>query len=71
MEKTEYVVIKRIAEDDYGCEERPEGQPLMAMCLVESVDGLNQEWIRVPESVLAENKWDEGSTVKMSFLTKV
>lgn len=49
VEQAKYVVIRRITEDDYGCEERPEGEPLMARCFVISMDGKTREWVRMPE----------------------
>lgn len=57
-------VIKRITEDDFGCEEHLEDEPVMARCLVESVDGSESFWVRVPDEKLIKLNLDEGSVTK-------
>ena len=70
VEQAKYVVIRRITKDDHGCEERPEVEPPVARCFVVSMDGKTREWVRIPESVLAEKGLDEGSRVERDFIDK-
>lgn len=67
----DYHVIVRIVEDDYGCEDREEGAPDMAMCLIASMDGTKLDWYRIPESVLAEHHLDEGDQIVTSLLEEI
>lgn len=51
--------VVRIDEDDYGCEERLPGEPLMALVTVQSDDG-RMEQIRMAEEWLQSQEIDEG-----------
>ena len=52
--------VKRIQEEDYGCEERPENE--RAKVLVTLVDGNGQERVlRVEDDWLYEQVIDEGN----------
>lgn len=64
-------VIEKITEDDFGCEERDESAPLMALCLAVSDDGKEREWVRVPDSILVEFGIEEGTKIDKVFLDKL
>lgn len=51
--------VVRIDEDDYGCEERMPGEPLMALITVQSDDG-RMEQVRMAEEWLQSQEIDEG-----------
>ena len=51
--------VSRIAEADYGCEERMPGEPLMALVTLESDDGRECRF-EVPEDWLEYQKIEEG-----------
>lgn len=51
--------VVRIDEDDYGCEERMPGEPLMALVTVQSDDG-RMEQVRMAEEWLQSQEIDEG-----------
>jgi hypothetical protein len=70
VEQMKYLIINRITEDDYGCEEREEGVPLMTKCFVASMDGKTRKWIRIPEWVLQENEIHEGSKITRELVKK-
>ena len=51
--------VSRIAEADYGCEERMPGEPLMALVTLESDDGRERRF-EVSEDWLCNQGIDEG-----------
>lgn len=56
-------IVKRIDEDpDYGCEERIEGVPVMAIVTLIDEDGENIE-TRQPDQLLYERGINEGDVV--------
>lgn len=56
-------IVKRIDEDpDYGCEERIEGVPVMAIVTLIDEDGGNIE-TRQPDQLLYERGINEGDVV--------
>ena len=55
-------VVERIDEDDFGCEERPEGQPLLAVVTLSSDESLPFA-VRVPDKELYELDINEGDRV--------
>lgn len=58
-----YTVL-RIDEQDYGCEELPEGQPVL--CDVLLADGAGaQRTLPVPDALLTQRNIREGDTVRL------
>ena len=57
--------IKQIAEADFGCEERKEGIPVMAVVLLEDENG-NQQHIRQIDQYLYDNDINEGDQVQFT-----
>ena len=55
--------IKRISDDDYGCEERPEGEPSYVIAVLEDENGALCEK-RVTEDFLTEKNYTVGSLWK-------
>ena len=57
-------VVSRIAEADYGCEERMPGEPLMALVTLESDDGrecqfeISKDWLLYQE-IEEGDEWPE------------
>ena len=51
--------ISRIDEDDYGCEERMPGEPLMVLVTIESDDG-RQCRFQCPEDRITDQNLNEG-----------
>ena len=51
--------ISRIDEDDYGCEERMPGEPLMVLVTIESDDG-RQCRFQCPEDWITDQNLDDG-----------
>lgn len=70
VQMANYVEIRCITEDDYGCEEGGEGVPLMTRCFIASLDGKTHEWVRIPKWVLQEKGLDEGSRITEGFISK-
>lgn len=68
MDKT--YIVRNIIEDDYGCEEREEGVPLMSLCNIVSQESGFDEWIRVPDEMLLKMEIDEGSVVSDEFVSR-
>lgn len=61
--KTVKYVVKRIDEDlDFGCEERAEGEPVMAVVTLEDGNGQERK-LRYPDQLLWNKKINEGDTV--------
>lgn len=52
--------IRRICEDDYGCEERPEAQPDLVLTELEDDIG-KRTWVRMADESLRRAGLDEGS----------
>lgn len=62
-------IVKRIQEDDYGCEERPENEK--ATVLVTLIDEKGQErLLRVEDDWLYANGIDEGDRWPVDFMEK-
>lgn len=58
--------VVRIDEDiDFGCEERKEGIPVMAVVLLEDENG-NQQHIRQIDQYLYDNDINEGDQVQFT-----
>lgn len=58
--------VVRIDEDiDFGCEERKEGIPVMAVVLLEDESG-NQQHIRQIDQYLYDNDINEGDQVQFT-----
>lgn len=58
--------VVRIDEDiDFGCEERNEGIPVMAVVLLEDENG-NQQHIRQIDQYLYDNDINEGDQVQFT-----
>ena len=58
--------VVRIDEDiDFGCEERKEGTPVMAVVLLEDENG-NQQHIRQIDQYLYDNDINEGDLVQFT-----
>ena len=58
--------VVRIDEDiDFGCEERKEGIPVMAVVLLEDENG-NQQHIRQIDQYLYDNDINEGEQVQFT-----
>lgn len=58
--------VVRIDEDiDFGCEERKEGIPVMAVVLLEDENG-NQQYIRQIDQYLYDNDINEGDPVQFT-----
>ena len=64
MEEKNYRVL-RIEEQLYGCEELPEGQPVLCDVLLEAADG-TQRVLPYPDAELTRLDINEGSTVTHS-----
>ena len=63
MEEKNYRVL-RIEEQLYGCEELPEGQPVLCDVLLEAADGT--QWVLpYPDAELTRLDINEGSTVTL------
>lgn len=60
---TDYTVL-RIDEQDYGCEELPEGQPVCCDVLLQDASG-GQIVCAVPDALLAQRDIREGDTVRL------
>ena len=55
--------VKDIIEDiDYGCEERPSGDPVLSVVLLTGDDGSNAQ-IKMPDHLLIERKIEAGCRV--------
>ena len=63
MEEKNYRVL-RIEEQLYGCEELPEGQPVLCDVLLEAADG-TQRVLPYPDAELTRLDINEGSTVTL------
>ena len=63
MEEKNYRVL-RIEEQLYGCEELPEGQPVLCDVLLEAADG-TQRVLPYPDAELTRLDINEGSTVPL------
>ena len=63
MEEKNYRVL-RIEEQPYGCEELPEGQPVLCDVLLEAADG-TQRVLPYPDAELTRLDINEGSTVTL------
>ena len=63
MEEKKYRVL-RIEEQLYGCEELPEGQPVLCDVLLEAADG-TQRVLPYPDAELTRLDINEGSTVTL------
>lgn len=61
-EKNEYPTVLRIQEDDYGCEERPEGQSPTVLVTLEDENG-DEFVLRQLDSWLYEQGIAEGDRV--------
>lgn len=59
----EYTVL-RIDEQDYGCEELPEGQPVRCDVLLEDRAGTRRS-LAVPDALLIRRNIREGDTVRL------
>lgn len=59
----EYTVL-RIDEQDYGCEELPEGQPVRCDVLLEDRTGA-RHILAVPDALLIRRNIREGDTVRL------
>lgn len=59
----EYTVL-RIDEQDYGCEELPEGQPVCCDVLLEDRAGARRI-LAVPDALLFERNIREGNAVRL------
>ena len=58
-----YYTVKEIAEDiDYGCEERPDDLPVLAIVTLIGDDGSVLQ-IKTPDWILYDRKINEGSRV--------
>jgi len=55
------ITVKHIYEADYGCEERPEGAPLMALLVLEQ-DG-KEIRVTVPDALVDELELSEGAEI--------
>jgi len=55
------ITVKHIYEADYGCEERPEGAPLMALLVLDR-DG-EEVSLTVPDSLIDELGISEGGSI--------
>ena len=53
-------IIKHIYDDDYGCEEKNENEPVFVIVGLENENGETEE-IRVPEDYLNKNSLTVGS----------
>ena len=53
-------IIRHIYDDDYGCEERAEGEPLYVIAEIADENGAVKEF-RIKESFLIANKLTVGS----------
>lgn len=62
MEEEKTYLVERIQEDDYGCEELPEGETPKVLCLLCAEDG-TQRVVRAEDALLRERKIDAGSRV--------
>ena len=63
MEEKNYRVL-RIEEQLYGCEELPEGQPVLCDVLLEAADG-TQRVLPYPDAELTRLDINEGNTVTL------
>ena len=61
MEEESYLV-EQMQEDDYGCEELPEGEKPKVLCVLRAKDG-TQRIVRMEDDLLLERKIDAGSRV--------
>ncbi len=61
--------IKEITEEDYGCEDVPEGGELICSVLVDGADG--KKWLRIADRLLRENSLDVGSEVDEAALREL
>jgi probable phosphoglycerate mutase len=61
-----YTVL-RIDEQDYGCEELPDGQPVLCDVLLQDADGVRHT-LAVPDAALYRNGIEEGCTVVVDAL---
>ncbi|MDD3279290.1 MAG: hypothetical protein PHG16_10495 [Lachnospiraceae bacterium] len=59
-------VIVRIYEADFGCEERPEGMPLMDEVLLRDRDGDETIW-KVEDALLIRNNLEEGDELMLDL----
>lgn len=55
-----FYTIRRICEDDYGCEERAETEEDMVMAQLEDGAG-ERRWVRLRDEALRRADLDEGS----------
>ena len=67
-ERSVYKVTKIEEDIDFGCEERPEGAPVMAVVTLESLDG-EEEVIRYPDKLLYGLGVCEGDLVYRNLKT--
>ena len=64
MEEKNYRVL-RIEEQLYGCEELPEGQPVLCDVLLEAADG-TQRVLPYPDAALTALDINEGDTIALT-----
>ena len=60
MKNEQEYIILQIQEDDYGCEERPAGEPLQVLVTLENPAG-EQKTLLVADEWLYAHEIDEGS----------
>lgn len=60
--KEEIYKVLRIEEEDYGCEERLEGQPLLVRVTLEK-EGGEVFWVKQKDDLLYERNINEGDFV--------
>ena len=66
--------VRDVLEDiDFGCEERPEGAPVLAVAILEGDDG-SITHLKVPDRMLQEWEIEKGTRVSLDesgFLKKI
>ena len=58
----EFIAVKIEEDVDYGCEERPEGAPVMAVITIRDMAG-EEQIIRYPDTKLYEMGVNEGDRI--------
>lgn len=59
-------IVTRIEEPDFGCEGRPENQPVMDRVSVRLPDGAGEIWLEAADDYLLREHINEGSTVLLT-----
>lgn len=55
--------VKKIYEEDYGCEGIPDGSEPMCRVLIEKLSDNTERWVKISDSWLCKTHIDEGSII--------